>query len=1013
MKILLATIGLAVLLLCMVSPAMGQNLVVNGSFEADPCTGSGLGYKLGLVGTAVTGWNIPATDGIYPWCLQNVNAFGAGPAASGNQWLVLGEVSANVSRTIQQTLTGLNPGSTYMLSFAIASEAGCCSVAEVSFPSGSSTATQTFTAPAASNFWTAWATQTMNFIATSSSVTLQFKNLVSAQTGGIDLGLDNVSVTSTAQNQATSGALLTINGTVNSGNFSMPVNLTISDKDIHSGNPQTVPTGGASTCTVADQISTDSYVVQSGAPTGCDPGDLFEGTLTDGHTSLTAPEGSLVSYNFGITTHYQCVLIGGACSTLPADAKTNTKGTITSGDTGFMTVFGSSLSSFTGTITLAATSPVCGSVSDSFTGTLAADPAANVVLALAQDSSGCGGFTAAQVAPPQSTSPGTTNTLTFNQTTNNLVQHVLAFPSDAVIPTGIDPNTLQLRSANNLISNSGLYPEYVVGTPFGPSHCFDRPGNSQGGGGTDICSLYEDQCFDATHSPTEFNCPTTTTDFITIKDTFDPQTAKPPIAPNTTAVMIHFHPPDSNQSETWSPTGTIPPVPGTVNPVCTTATGTTGSAPMPPTQCDIMNLHAFALAGDQTTISGGTRRNSMFISAYNVPMLESLVTACPQPGPCTPLNGTTVNPTPGQQGTGITWFKTGSLNLDFKVNPGGCLFNPTLSPCPPAPTPANNNFVPAPVAGETYGVTGATTVPDAAAGPAPATSTVHQADFNNNPVSLSDGVNVLHWEAIDNVGILEQNIQLNSVPIGSQCPDGSTALSGACYTTNLFTAQIGVDTVAPNITISSPTNTTYALNQPVAAAYTCNDAAPSSGIALFYSVPPVGIGSNIDTSSVGSKTFTVTCTDVAGNTTTKSVTYQVAYPNAFHLLFKVGSGKVGHGQNLTYGIFLLNFGPGTAYSVALQDALPAGTSFVSAVFSEVTCTWSGCIMPTQGTSCSSSVTCHIGTLAPFTAVGVKLVVKVTALAGSTIRNTATITGFNPDPHTGNTTSNTVYTKVTP
>jgi len=199
MKLLFTTTGLAVLVLCMVSPALGQNLVVNGSFETDPCTGSGVGFKLGLIGSAVTGWNIPATDGTYPWCLQNSNAFSAGPAAAGNQWLVLGEVATAVPYTIQQTLTGLNPGGTYMLTFAIASESGCCSVAEVSFPSGSSTAAQTFTAPASGNFWTAWATKTMNFIATSSSVTLQFKNLVSAQTGGLDLGLDNVSVTATGQ----------------------------------------------------------------------------------------------------------------------------------------------------------------------------------------------------------------------------------------------------------------------------------------------------------------------------------------------------------------------------------------------------------------------------------------------------------------------------------------------------------------------------------------------------------------------------------------------------------------------------------------------------------------------------------------------------------------------------------------------------------------------------------------------------------------------------------------------
>ena len=39
--------------------------IVNGSFEADPFTGSGFGYRLGLSGNDVTGWFIPNSDGTY------------------------------------------------------------------------------------------------------------------------------------------------------------------------------------------------------------------------------------------------------------------------------------------------------------------------------------------------------------------------------------------------------------------------------------------------------------------------------------------------------------------------------------------------------------------------------------------------------------------------------------------------------------------------------------------------------------------------------------------------------------------------------------------------------------------------------------------------------------------------------------------------------------------------------------------------------------------------------------
>jgi hypothetical protein len=173
--------------------AHAQNLVVNGSFEADNCNTNGDGYRLGLSGNDMTGWYIPATDGVYPWCLQNINVFNAGPAADGNQWLVLGEAQANTHYTIQQTLTGLTDGGVYNLGFSIASEFGCCSLAEVSFLSGSLTPSQIFIAPASGQWWTQWAAMSMNFVASGSSVTFQFRDLSEAA-AGLDLGLDAVSV---------------------------------------------------------------------------------------------------------------------------------------------------------------------------------------------------------------------------------------------------------------------------------------------------------------------------------------------------------------------------------------------------------------------------------------------------------------------------------------------------------------------------------------------------------------------------------------------------------------------------------------------------------------------------------------------------------------------------------------------------------------------------------------------------------------------------------------------------
>jgi hypothetical protein len=83
------------------------------------------------------------------------------------------------------------------------------------------------------------------------------------------------------------------------------------------------------------------------------------------------------------------------------------------------------------------------------------------------------------------------------------------------------------------------------------------------------------------------------------------------------------------------------------------------------------------------------------------------------------------------------------------------------------------------------------------------------------------------------------------------------------------------DTTKPQITITTPPQgATYTLNQSVAASYECTDA--DSGVASCQG--PVADGANIDTSSTGTKTFTVNAKDNAGNTNSVSHTYTVNNP---------------------------------------------------------------------------------------------------------------------------------------
>lgn len=84
------------------------------------------------------------------------------------------------------------------------------------------------------------------------------------------------------------------------------------------------------------------------------------------------------------------------------------------------------------------------------------------------------------------------------------------------------------------------------------------------------------------------------------------------------------------------------------------------------------------------------------------------------------------------------------------------------------------------------------------------------------------------------------------------------------------------DTTAPVVTISNPTDgSTFIKGQSVPASYSCTDETGGSGLASCTGT--VVNGATIDTSVVGSNTFTVTGTDSAGNTATVTHTYRIVY----------------------------------------------------------------------------------------------------------------------------------------
>ena len=105
-----------------------------------------------------------------------------------------------------------------------------------------------------------------------------------------------------------------------------------------------------------------------------------------------------------------------------------------------------------------------------------------------------------------------------------------------------------------------------------------------------------------------------------------------------------------------------------------------------------------------------------------------------------------------------------------------------------------------------------------------------------------------------------------------------TAVQGACsnragLTTNAAPLTIKLDKTAPILSITSPNAGAYTLNATVTSAYSCSDG--TSGINTCSGLLPSG--SSLNTSTVGSKIFSVTGTDLAGNQATLSRTYNVQY----------------------------------------------------------------------------------------------------------------------------------------
>jgi len=241
-----------------------------------------------------------------------------------------------------------------------------------------------------------------------------------------------------------------------------------------------------------------------------------------------------------------------------------------------------------------------------------------------------------------------------------------------------------------------------------------------------------------------------------------------------------------------------------------------------------------------------------------------------------------------------------------------------------------------------------------------------------------------------------------SVPAGAETVNGATNSHQVCNAAGLCTIAgpitgNKVDKKSPTITITSPPpNATYQLNASVSANYGCSDA--GSGVALCQG--PFANGSPIDTSSTGTKTFTVNSTDAVGNPATLGVTYNVVQgggggQTAADLSITLSApARVAPGGTLTYSIPVTNGGKANATAVVMSDALPAGTVFAGATSTQGTVT-----APAVGSH--GTITVNLGNLANGSSATVSIVVTVTAPSGTELSNTTTVYATTQDLNSAN------------
>jgi hypothetical protein len=444
-----------------------------------------------------------------------------------------------------------------------------------------------------------------------------------------------------------------------------------------------------------------------------------------------------------------------------------------------------------------------------------------------------------------------TQSFPFNPTTDQKVQFVYDLSqAQAAGSLSITPDTIP--GTDDLpIDPTSFQTNLVKNTSFATSSCLIHSGELVNG--LPACKLFTLQCTIGTgKNESGAQCPVSSLPNEIFQDIFDGPSFTLPDIQTPNGPTFHQGVGFLMASEGW-PGGPC------------TFDSTSGLQNLP---CPQNLLSNFSGPGLYAATGRTTHPNSAFIPVAQVPEDLTTVTVA------------------GQHPGG--WINGTSADVTFSSQP------PALAG---TNLPGLAAFVASPIQSITYGISAANQVPVPGAPastdtvvensipcPAPANpldppATVFTTD-SQTLSGLSEGNHLVHYFAQDCAGTEELKFSQDA---------------GGSWSTSYYTYPINVDTVAPVVAsgpVLSPatgSSGSYAVGDAVTATYSCTD--ERSGIvrcgASTFSPAVLNTGtinSPVDTLTPGSKTYTVTAVDAAGNQSSSSANYVVtAYDAAIRI----------------------------------------------------------------------------------------------------------------------------------